>query len=48
MVRWNKLLHFIDINALIHFADGTTQEWLMLHMEKMAEEQVNCVETFSF
>ena len=26
-----------ETNALIHFADGTTQEWLMLHMEKPAE-----------
>ncbi len=28
-----------ETNALIHFADGTTQEWLMLHMEKPADEE---------
>jgi len=28
-----------ETNALIHFADGTTQEWLMLHMEKPAEDK---------
>lgn len=26
-----------ETNALIHFSDGTTQEWLMLHLEKPAE-----------
>lgn len=28
-----------ETNVLIHFADGTTQEWLMLHMEKPAEDK---------
>jgi hypothetical protein len=28
-----------ETNALLHFADGTTQEWLMLHMEKPAEDK---------
>ncbi len=28
-----------ETNALIHFANGTTQEWLMLHLEKPAEEK---------
>jgi hypothetical protein len=28
-----------ETNALIHFADGTTQQWLMLHMEKPAEDK---------
>lgn len=28
-----------ETNALVHFADGTTQEWLMLHMEKPADEE---------
>ena len=23
-----------ETNLLVHFADGTTQEWLMLHIEK--------------
>ena len=26
-----------ETNALIHFADGTTQQWLMLHLEKPAD-----------
>lgn len=28
-----------ETNALVHFADGSTQEWLMLHLEKPAEEK---------
>ncbi len=28
-----------ETSALVHFADGTTQEWLMLHLEKPADEQ---------
>ena len=28
-----------ETNALIHFEDGTTQEWLMLHMEKPADDK---------
>jgi hypothetical protein len=26
-----------ETNMLVHFEDGKTQEWLMLHMEKPAE-----------
>ena len=28
-----------ETNMLVHFEDGTTQEWLMLHMEKPAEDK---------
>ncbi len=28
-----------ETNVLIHFDDGTTQQWLMLHMEKPAEDK---------
>jgi len=28
-----------ETNALVHFADGTTQEWLMLHLQKPADEK---------
>ncbi len=28
-----------ETNMLVHFEDGTTQEWLMLHMEKPADEK---------
>ncbi len=28
-----------ETNALLHFADGTTQQWLMLHLEKPADEK---------
>ena len=28
-----------ETNMLVHFEDGTTQEWLMLHMEKPADDK---------
>jgi hypothetical protein len=28
-----------ETSVLVHFADGTTQQWLMAHLEKPADGQ---------